>query len=88
MGSILPLVIGLLPLITNVVSGVEKLFGNGNGSLKKQAATNMIADALNIANTVHPTPAFQNSELMEGIGQIIDGVVKVMNATGAFQKVN
>ena len=84
--GILGLALGLLPLVTNVVSGVEKLFGSGNGSVKKQAATAMIADALNIANTVHPNPKFINSELMEGISQIIEGVVKVMNATGAFQK--
>jgi hypothetical protein len=84
--GILGIAFGLLPLVMNVVSGVEKLIGPGQGNAKKQAATAMISDALNIANTIHPSPKFTNSELMDGISQIIDGVVKVMNAVGAFQK--
>lgn len=84
--GIFGLIVGILPLVTSVVQSVETIFGGGNGARKKDAATSMIADALNIANVVHPYPAFRSSELMEGISQIIDGVVKVMNATGVFKK--
>ena len=82
--AIIGLVTGLLPLITSTVQAVEGIFGAGNGATKKQAATAAIADILNIANSVRPTAALQSSAMMEGIGEVIDGIVKILNATGVF----
>ncbi len=80
------ILIGLLPFITSTVKAVEGIFGAGNGTQKKQAAVAAISDVLNIFNSVHPSVSFQSSDLMAGVAEVIDGVVKILNATGEFAK--
>ena len=85
MTGIIGLITGLLPLVSSIVQNIEMIFGRGNGPAKKDAATAAIADIINIAGTVSGQ-TINSSEIMEGIGKIIDGTVQVMNATGVFKK--
>jgi len=83
--SLVPGVGTYINLALPIVGTIEELFGPGKGAAKKEAATAMIADAINLYNKA-AGKNFNNSEIMAGISEIIDGAVKIANAVGAFQK--
>lgn len=78
--SVLGNVVGVLPLIESVVSGIEGLFGPGNGAQKLDAATSAALSALGIyASTTGKTlPASFQADLQAAI----NAVVKVKNDLG------
>lgn len=78
--AILPLILQFAPAL---ISGVEKLFGHGGGSTKKQVVTGMLADAANGFAAAQNLPG-ANSELMVFISDVIEAYVKYANATGQF----
>ena len=74
-------ILGLLPAIPHIVLGVEKLFGHGNGASKKQAATSMIADLLNILAQAQGTNG-ADSSAMGFIDDLLEATVKYFNTNG------
>ncbi len=79
----IPLIVGLLPLVPSIVSDVERLFGHGKGAAKKQAASAMISDGLNVFSQVVGVAGVNSNETAL-ISQLIDVVVQYLNNTGAF----
>jgi len=76
----------IIPMIASIISNVETIFGGGNGGKKKDAVVAAVTDILNIAQTVHPNSITANSsEFMAGLAQVIDGIVRINNATGLFK---
>jgi len=77
--------LALMPFVLSTIQHVESIFGPKTGVQKRDAVTAAVSDVLNIFNTIQPGGKTVNSsDMMAGIGEIIDGVVKVMNATGQF----
>lgn len=77
--------IGLLPEVIKAVPGiisvVEKLFpGKGRGPEKRSAAVGFIKIAVGLAEGVAGKDYVQDELFSEGIGEIVDGAVKVMNS--------
>lgn len=88
--------LGLLPAIPHIIIGVEQIFGHGRGLAKKQAATNTIADLLNLsvaANNPLGTlgtlgtgiPASSDSDMMKYIDALIESTVTYLNAKGVMK---
>jgi len=82
-------ILGLLPAIPHIVLGIEKLFGHGNGSAKKQAATSAIGDMINIfgqlgGNASSANGAGANSDMMTFVDELIESTVKLLNANGTL----
>lgn len=83
---IVPILLALpqiLPVVVNIVQLVEQLVGNGNGEKKKTLAQKLVL------NTIRGIEGFKGEvadeeALAEAAGQIIDGVVGVLNAFGAL----
>ena len=71
---------GILPLIQTIISGVESLFGGGNGPTKLEAATNATIAALQayLQLTGKTVPAGIESDIKDAI----NANVKVMNDLG------
>ncbi len=84
--GILGLVNSLMPLAVNVVGSVETLFGPKRGSQKKEAAVNAVTSVVNILGSTGVVSGVDTTLLMEGIGDIVEGIVKINNATGVFKK--
>ncbi len=95
--AVLPLVLGILPEMPNIITSVvgivgavESLFkpNKKQGPTKKDAAMAMIEDLLNLygsAETVVPKlPQVNTSDMNAALSQIIDGVVALNNAIGVF----
>lgn len=75
-------ILQLLPLILNAVVTVESAFGKGQGAAKKGLIMGAIAPVAEAAHGVKETA----DVLVPAISQTIDGVVNVLNATGAWPK--
>ena len=73
----------LIPAIPHIVSGIEALFGRGNGATKKQAAMGVMGDLVNALNTPGGTTG-ANSQMMAYIDDLIEATVKYMNTSGTF----
>ena len=85
------LIMALLPAIPHIVTGVEAMFGHGTGALKKQTASGILGDFVNLftqssAMTAGSTTpqAGANSQTMAYIDELIDATVEYFNATGTF----
>jgi hypothetical protein len=77
---LLPVILQLAP---HIVMGVEKMFGHGKGVEKKQAATAMLGDAVNILAQSQGLPG-ANSDILSLIDDCLEAIVKYMNASGQF----
>lgn len=80
LASIIGDVVGSLPLIEQIINGVETVFGHGNGPAKLNAATSAALSALQIyAETTGKTlPATFQADLQAAIS----AVVQVKNDLG------
>ncbi len=67
--------------IPAVVHGIEALFGNKNGSEKKDAAMSFVGAALSITEAIANRDIVDDAKFKEGLGKIIDGVVQCLNAS-------
>lgn len=79
----------IIKLVHDGIMLVEGLFGKGNGASKKQAATAVISDALNVYSGIAPVAGFTGagtSEFQAALSEYIDATVKFYNATGMFIK--
>lgn len=73
LGVIFGDVLSELPLIENVISGVERLFGHGNGEAKLTAATTSALSALQIyaETTGKKLPGTFQADLQAAINAIV-----------------
>jgi hypothetical protein len=70
--------IAFLPAI---ITGVEPLFGSGNGTQKKDAAVSLIGTIVGVSESIASKDIIDNGMFQEGLKQAIDGVVKMLNAS-------
>ena len=82
---VLPIV---LPIVFDAVKFVEKFFGSSPGEEKRSAAVEIVKIAVLAIEGISGKDLVDNDEFAEGLGMIVDGVVKVLNATGVFKKEN
>ena len=78
-------VIGILPFINTIVTGIEGLFGHGNGTAKKQAALNSATAILGALGVVYPAAAKITPEIEQVLSRLIDDVVAAKNIFGEFK---
>lgn len=67
-----------------VVSDIEASISARTGAEKKAAAIDALADVVNIWNAANGHN-FNNSDMMNHMSMLIDGVVGLANDVGAFQ---
>jgi hypothetical protein len=79
----IPLILGLLPVVPHIVLGVEHLFGKGGGVNKKQAAMSALADMINILSKTQATPG-ADSSTMNFLDDLVEATVKYFNANGTL----
>jgi hypothetical protein len=79
----IPIITILLPLLPNIVSGIEHLFGYGNGAQKKQVAMAQVSDAVNVYSTLNGGPG-ADSAMMHFIEAAIEATVAYLNESGKF----
>lgn len=70
--------IGLLP---SLLQGIEAMFGDKAGAMKREAALEIVGAAINVADAVEGRQIADASGFTEGLGKIIDGVVECLNAS-------
>lgn len=83
--KVLPVV---LPIVFDAVRFVEKLFGSGKGEEKRSAAVEVVKIAVMAVEGISGKDLVENEEFAEGVGMVVDGVVKILNASGVFKKEN
>lgn len=86
MGLLVKLLPTILPMIPAVVKLVEKLLGGGKGNEKKELATEILKVLIPVIEKATGKDLVDDKDFAEAIGEVIDGVVGAMNATGAFRK--
>jgi hypothetical protein len=78
----------ILPVAFEAVKLAEKIFGRGKGSSKKSLAVDVVKMVLKSYEGIKGEDIVDEDALSEGVGNIVDGIVKVLNATGKFGKDN
>ena len=71
----------IVAFIPTIVTGIENLFGAKTGSLKKDKAVDLVGLALNISESIQAKDIVDNDAFQEGLKQVIDGTVKMLNAS-------
>ena len=81
MGGFISLMPEILKIVPGVVAVVERLFpGSKRGPEKKAAAVTFIKIAVGLAESATGKDWVQDDLFAEGLGEIIDGAVDVMNS--------
>lgn len=83
--SWLSYVLRALQLAPVVVAGIEKIHGEAPGATKKQMAMDALGLAQGTATAVLPEDQAAIDAATGLTSNVIDGVVSVFNATGAFK---
>jgi len=74
-----------IALVPGLVQGVESLYGAETGAQKKDAALEIVASSLNMADAVSAKHIADAGRFTEGLKMIIDGVVECLNASLWFK---
>lgn len=87
MGTLVPLLIKALPAVVQLVPVVERLFkGPKQGEAKRTVVVEVVKVLILGAEALANKDLIQDNALFaQGVGQIVDGVVAVMNATGKLK---
>ena len=70
-----------IALLPSLIQGIEGLFGAKTGTQKKEAALQIVASAINVADAVSSKQIADSGKFTEGLGKIVDGVVECLNAS-------
>jgi hypothetical protein len=70
-----------IAFVPALVNGIEALFGGKSGSEKKDAAMCFLENALATVDAVAAREIVDPAKFKDGISQVIDGVVKCLNAS-------
>ena len=76
----------ILPIVPAVVKLVEKLLGGGKGAEKKDMAVQVLRVLIPLVEQISGKDLVDDKDFAEAIGDVIDGVVGVMNAAGVLKK--
>jgi hypothetical protein len=71
-------VVAYLPAL---ITGVEPLFGSGNGNQKKDAVLGLVGTLLNFAESISAKDIVDQDAFNDGLKKAIDGIVQVLNAS-------
>ena len=74
----------ILPLIVATVKSVEALLGGGAGESKRALVVEFVKLAILAAEGVTGKDIVDEELFAEGVGDIVDGVVAILNSTGKF----
>jgi len=78
----------IIPLVIEAVKAAEKLFGSKKGELKKEYVVNLAKVAILSVEGISQKDIVDEELFSEGVGEgvgsIVDGVVKVLNSTKKF----
>jgi hypothetical protein len=74
----------IIPLVIEAVKAAEKLFGSKKGELKKEYVVNLVKVAILSVEGISQKDIVDENLFSEGVGDIVDGVVKVLNSTKKF----
>ena len=74
-------VLKCIEFVPAAVHSVEVLFGHKSGEDKKEAALNLVGEAVGIGGTLGEQAISDEAKFKEGLGKIIDGVVECLNAS-------
>ena len=70
-----------IALLPSLIQGIEGLFGDKAGAMKKQAALEIVGAAINVADAIEGKQIADSAGFTDGLGKIIDGVVECLNAS-------
>ena len=70
-----------LAMLPSLVQGVEAIFGAKTGAQKKSAALEIVGAAINMTDAVATKTIVNGESFTAGLGLVIDGVVKCLNAS-------
>ena len=70
-----------ITFIPAIVHGIEALSGSKSGADKKSAAMSFASAASSVTEAVSSKDIVDDASFREGLGKIIDGVVKCFNAS-------
>lgn len=76
----------ILPIAVEAIKLVEKAFGRGKGVDKREAVVQLVKVAILAAEGLTAKDIVDDALFLKGVGEIIDGVVDVLNSTGQFGK--
>lgn len=79
--SFLPVFLRGVAIVPSLVQGTEALFGAKTGVNKKQAVLEIAGAAINVVDLVADKQILDADGFTAGLGQIVDGVVRCMNAS-------
>ncbi len=82
LGKILKVIAYLPALIT----GIEPLFGAKRGAEKRSAAVDLVGLLLNFTEAVSTKDIVDQDKFQEGLGQAVDGIVKMLNASVWYKR--
>lgn len=83
--KVLPIV---LPTALEIIKLVEKIFGDDAGEEKRAIVVQVVRAAIVAAEDIKGSDIVDEGAFSEGIGSVVDGLVKILNATGVFKKDN
>ena len=74
----------VLPLAIKAIRLVEDLFGGGSGEVKKAAVIELVKTSIFAFEDFSEKDIVDDALFNEGIGNFVDGLVKVLNSVNAF----
>jgi hypothetical protein len=74
----------IIPLVIEAVKLAEKIFGGKKGEIKKEYVVNLVKVAILSIEGFSQKDIVDETLFAEGVGSVVDGVVKILNATKKF----
>lgn len=72
----------ILPLALQVIPFIERLIGKGEGDKKRAAAIKLIVPVIQAIESASGKELVDEEALAEAAGNLVDGIVAVMNLFG------
>ncbi len=79
--EILGKILSCVQFVPSAVHAVEVLFGHRSSAEKKDAALTLVSEAAGVGEIVGNSPIGDQELFKQGLSEIIDGVVRCLNAS-------
>ena len=84
--SLLPILVRTVPVVLQLVPLVERLIkGPKQGAVKREIVVEAVKAIILAAEGISGKDFVDEAKFAEGVGQIVDGVVAVLNSTGKLK---
>ena len=84
--SLLPILVRAVPVVLQLVPLVERLIkGPKQGTVKREIVVEAVKAIILAAEGISGKDFVDEAKFAEGVGQIVDGVVAVLNSTGKLK---